>query len=85
MHEPTTGAGPSTAKDPDLTVNDAMNALNQIEDNEMTKTEQMRATALDLDKKMATNLDALDSLINKAERAEMTLANQNQQVKKFLR
>lgn len=85
MHEPPTGAGPSTAKDPDSTVSDAMNALNQIEDNEMTKTEQMRATALDLDKKMATNLDALDSLINKAERAEMTLANQNQQVKKFLR
>lgn len=66
-------------------VNDAKNALNEIEDNEMARTEQMRATALDLDKKVASNLDALDSLINKAERAEMTLESQNQQIKKFLR
>lgn len=66
-------------------VNDAKNVLNEIEDNEMARTEQMRATALDLDKKVASNLDALDSLINKAERAEMTLESQNQQIKKFLR
>lgn len=78
-------AGPSSSKDSDSMVNDAKNVLNEIEDNEMARTEQMRATALDLDKKVASNLDALDSLINKAERAEMTLESQNQQIRKFLR
>lgn len=69
-----------------MTVNDGINALDAIEaGNSMSTTEQIRATKLDLDKKMSSNLDKLDSLINKAERAEMSLEHQNKQMKGFMR
>lgn len=79
-------AGPSTAKDPNLTVNDALNTLDAIEgQNSMGTTEQIRATKLDLDKKLTSQMDKLDSLINKAERAEMSMEHQNKQMKGFMR
>lgn len=82
-----TAAGPSTApKDPDLTVNDGIAALDQMEANQRMNTmEQVNATKSELDKKMTSHLDKLDSLINKAERAEMSMEAQNKQMKGFLR
>lgn len=83
-HPPT--AASSSKQDPDLTVNDGIDALTEIEAGEkMTTTEQVRATKLDLNKQMTSHLDKLDSLINKAEKAEISMEKQNKQMKGFLR
>lgn len=79
-------AGASSSKDPDLTVNDGIAALEQMDAQEkMTTGGQARATKLDLDKKLTSHLDKLDSLINKAEKAEISMEKQNKQMKGFLR
>ena len=87
LHHPEAEAGPSSsAQDAALTVNDGIEALTQMGENEaMSTTEQARATKLDLDKKLTSHMDKLDSLINKAERAEISMEKQNKQMKGFLR
>lgn len=80
-------AGASSSKDADLTVNDGNAALEEVEAQEkMTATtEKIRATKFDLDKQMTSHLGKLDSLIDKAERAEVSMQKQNQQMKGMLR
>lgn len=39
----------------------------------------------DIKEKASKNLDALDRLLNKTEKAEISLQNQNQQIKGYLR
>lgn len=41
--------------------------------------------AIDISSKMNKNMDALDSLLAKSEKAEMSLNHQNKQISKFLR
>lgn len=86
LNQPPSDAGASSSKDPDLTVNDGIAALEEMAANEkMGTTDQARATKFDLDKKLTSHLDKLDSLINKAERAEISLEKQNTQIKGLLR
>lgn len=40
---------------------------------------------IDISSKINKNMDALDSLLDKSERAEMSLQQQNKQMSKFLR
>lgn len=90
LNHPGTGeaaaAASSSSKDPDLTVDAGIAALDEMEaESKMTTTDQTRATKLDLNKQMTSHLDKLDSLINKAERAEISMEKQNKQMKGFLR
>lgn len=41
--------------------------------------------AIDISSKINKNMDALDSLLAKSERAELSLQQQNKQMSKFLR
>ncbi len=41
--------------------------------------------AIDISSKINKNMDALDSLLMKSEKAEMSLQHQNKQMSKFLR
>lgn len=79
-------AGACSSKDPDLTINDGIAAMEQMSANEaMGTTEQARATKSDLDKKFTSTFDKLDSMINRAEKAEMSLDKQNKQIKGLIR
>lgn len=77
------GEGASGSKDPEMTVNDGVAELDATEEKVTTK-EHTPAPKLDLDKKLTSHLDKLDSLIHKAERAEVSLQKQNKQIKGML-
>lgn len=51
----------------------------------MSDTQFVKKQAQDINQKVAKNFDALDSLLSKAENAEMALQNQNKQMKSYLR
>lgn len=57
-----------------------MKEIEQQSDLQFAKNE-----VTDLSQKVSKNLSSLDKLISKAESAEITLHNQNQQVKSLLR
>lgn len=78
--------GTSSSVDPNLTINDGIAALDAMEENvHMTTMNEVRTTKSELEKKMTCNFDKLDSLINKAERAEMSMEKQNKQMKGMMR
>jgi hypothetical protein len=52
---------------------------------EQTDVQFAKKSALDISGKVTKNFDALDRLINKAERAECSLASQNKQMKGLLK
>lgn len=52
---------------------------------QMSDTQFVKKQAQDINQKVAKNFDALDSLLSKAENAEMALQNQNKQMKSYLR
>ncbi|XP_076289747.1 uncharacterized protein LOC143213609 [Lasioglossum baleicum] len=52
---------------------------------EIVKSEPTQPKLLDLNKKMGSHLDKLDSLITKAENAQYSMQHQNKQMKKFLK
>jgi hypothetical protein len=53
--------------------------------NNQSDTEFARNQKIDIASKVSKNMDALDSLLAKSERAEMSLQHQNKQMSKFLR
>lgn len=79
---------PSTSNGqvPVSSVNDALENLDEMKNIEGQSDLQFaKQQAQDIQGKATKNLDALDRLINKAEQAEVSLKNQNQQIKNFLR
>ncbi|XP_055383183.1 uncharacterized protein LOC129613225 [Condylostylus longicornis] len=46
--------------------------------------QECKTRSMEIDKKMSSHLDKLDELINKAEKADMSMAHQNKQMKKFI-
>lgn len=76
----------SSAKDPDLPLYaDAVTGSEQMQaDAKLPTREQVEASKFDLSKKLTSHLDKLDTLIHKAERAEISLQEQNKQAKGFL-
>lgn len=59
---------------------DRMKEIKQQSDVQFAKNQ-----TIDISSKINKNMDALDSLLAKSERAEMSLQHQNKQMSKFLR
>lgn len=79
-------ASTSNGQAPQGSINDALDNLDQMKDIEqMSDTQFVKKQAQDINQKVAKNFDALDSLLSKAENAEMALQNQNKQMKSYLR
>lgn len=81
----TAAEGETTSGD----INEALNNLEEMQkqedDNEIKPiipTERITAK-LELQKKMTSHLDKLDTLINKSERAELAMASQTQQMRRM--
>lgn len=69
---------------PNRDINSALDDLEQIKTTNLQSDVQIaKKTTLDIQKKMTSHLDKLDSLINKADNAELAMAAQTQQMKKF--
>lgn len=65
-------------------INDALDNLDKMKEIQSgVKTTQNQA--IDITSKLNKNMDALDSLLAKSERAEISLQQQNKQMSKFLR
>ncbi|XP_070490322.1 uncharacterized protein [Chironomus tepperi] len=71
---------------PSTSINDALETLDQMKEvNNQSDAEFAKNQKIDIASKVSKNMDALDSLLAKSERAEMSLQHQNKQMSKFLR
>lgn len=71
---------------PSSSINDALDDLDKMKEVNMESDIQFaKRQTQDIAQKAGKNLDALDRLINKAESAQISLENQNQQMKSYLR
>ena len=67
-------------------INDALDDLETMKNIEGQSDLQFaKNTAIDINQQVSKNFDALDSLINKAESAELSLQRQNKQMKSYLK
>ncbi|GAB0087853.1 uncharacterized protein DMENIID0001_022070 [Sergentomyia squamirostris] len=67
-------------------INEALDTLDTMKDaSNQPTTGELRHESLNLQKKMTSQFDALDSLLNKAENAQYSMQQQNKEMKKFLR
>ncbi|XP_073833871.1 uncharacterized protein [Musca autumnalis] len=67
-------------------LNEAAKVLDEIKQKEgepVIPTEKIRQAKLDVNKKMTSQLDTLDALINKAESAEIAMAEQTKEMRKL--
>ncbi|XP_075159085.1 uncharacterized protein LOC142232234 [Haematobia irritans] len=65
-------------------VNDALKALDEMKHQEgqpVIPTEKIQQAKLDINKKMTSHLSRLDDMINKADRAEIAMAEQTKQMR----
>jgi hypothetical protein len=80
-----TGPNSENPQPTSSSINDGIDDLDKMKANEQaTNIEVIKQTKLDMDKKVTSQLDKLDSLINKAENAQYSMKHQNQQMKKFM-
>ncbi|XP_046386748.1 uncharacterized protein LOC124156314 [Ischnura elegans] len=63
---------------------DDINATSEGTSGMTKKLESAKKTADDLGEEMSSQVDKLDALVAKAEQAEMSMASQNKQMRKFL-
>ncbi|CAG9809304.1 unnamed protein product [Chironomus riparius] len=71
---------------PSTSINDALDNLDKMKEvNNQSDYEFAKNQTIDIASKVSKNMDALDSLIARSEQAEMSMQNQNKQMKKFLR
>lgn len=71
---------------PSTSINSALDNLDQMKEvNNQSDAAFARNQAIDISSKVSKNMDALDSLLAKSERAEMSMQHQNKEMKKFLR
>ena len=67
-------------------INDALDNLEKMKEvQEQSDVKFAKNQAIDISTKINKNMDALDSLLMKSEKAEMSLQHQNKQMSKFLR
>ncbi|CAO1383220.1 unnamed protein product [Diamesa hyperborea] len=67
-------------------INDALDDLETMKNVEAQSDLQFaKNAAIDINHQVSKNFDALDSLINKAETAELSLQRQNKQMKSYLK
>lgn len=62
---------------------DDLDKMKQVE--QQSEWEFAKAEAQDIKQKTAKKFDALDSLLAKTEKAELSMQHQNQQMKSYLR
>lgn len=73
---PPDGAGPSGTG---ANINEALNVL------ETMKSNQDRSVGMDINQQVSSQVDKLDSLLNKADNALCSMEHQNKQMKKVLK
>ncbi|XP_065365907.1 uncharacterized protein LOC135958892 [Calliphora vicina] len=76
----------TTAANTSADINQALDNLDSMQHQEgqpVIPTEKIRQAKLDLDKKMSSQLGALDRMINKAEHAEIAMHEQTKQMRKM--
>ncbi|XP_059607588.1 uncharacterized protein LOC132255528 [Phlebotomus argentipes] len=79
-------SGEATGETSQGDINDALDTLDTMRDNAAkTDTQEIRETSLNIQQKMTSQFGALDSLLNKAETAQLSMEQQNKEMKKFLR
>jgi hypothetical protein len=67
-------------------INEALDNLDQMKEvNQQSDVKFAKNQAIDITSKINKNMDALDSLLMKSEKAEISLQQQNKQMSKFLR
>lgn len=67
-------------------INDALNDLETMKNvEEQSDLQFAKNTVIDINQQVSKNFDALDSLINKAESAELSLQRQNKQMKSYMK
>lgn len=76
-------ASTSNGQAPTSSINDALDNLDQIKEMQQD-TEFVKKQVQDINQKVTKNFDALDSLLAKAESAELSMQHQNKQMKKAL-
>ena len=76
------GEGTSSDDNKNVSINDALDNLEQMKEQEAQSDIQF--VKQDINTKITSHLGALDSLINKAESAQNSMASQNKQMKSYL-
>ena len=76
----------STENVPTTSINDALEDLDKMKETQLqSDVEFAKKEMEDVTKKAAKKFDALDSLLAKAEKAELSMQHQNKQMKDVLR
>lgn len=80
------GASTSNGQAPQSSINDALDNLDEMKLVESQSNVQFaKGQAQNINQKLGKNLDALDSLLAKADRADIALQQQNKQLKGLLK
>lgn len=76
----------SSDQAPSTSINDALEDLDKMKEVEQqSDVEFVKKEVEDISKNAAKKFDALDSLLAKTEKAEISMQHQNQQMKNYLR
>lgn len=76
----------TTAATTSADINQALDNLDNMQSQDVQSvipTEKIRQAKLDLDKKMSSQLNTLDKMINQADRAEISMHEQTKQMRKM--
>lgn len=83
---PNTSSRRNTTAHASTDINDAIETFDNVQHEDgqpVIPTEKIRQAKLDINKKVNSHLDALDRMINKADQAEMAMAEQTKQMRKL--
>lgn len=76
----------SSEHEPSTSINDAIEDLDKMKEvQQQSDIEFVKKEVQDITQKTAKKFDALDSLLAKTEKAEISMQHQNQQMKSYLR
>lgn len=83
---PEESASSSNGSVPQSSINDALDNLDEMKSNDqMSNLDFVKKDIEDTTRQARKNMSALDSLLAKTEKAEISLQSQNQQMKSILR